>query len=101
MSVAIAAGLFWLIYIVSTGKAIGFGDVRLGLISGTVLADPLLSLLMIFGASVLGTLFVLPGLALGRRSMISKVPYGPFLIVSTFIILLFGEQFSDWYQSLL
>ena len=101
LSVAIAAGLFWLIYIVSVGKAIGFGDVRLGLISGTVLAYPLLSLLMRFGASVLGTFFVLPGLAARRRSMVSKVPYGPFLITSTFIILLFGERLSDWYQSLL
>lgn len=101
LSLAIASGLFWLIYIMSGGKAIGFGDVRLGLISGTVLADPLLALLMIFGASVLGTLFVLPGLASRRRSMISKVPYGPFLIVSTFIVLLFGERLSDWYQNLL
>jgi len=101
LSVAVAAGLFWLIYLVSVGKAIGFGDVRLGLISGTVLADPLLSLLMIFGASVLGTFFVLPGLVSKRRSIISKVPYGPFLIASTFIVLLFGERLSDWYQSLL
>src|SRR3989338_2355241 len=101
LSVAVAAGLFWLIYIVSIGKAIGFGDVRLGLISGTVLADPLLSLLMIFCSSVLGTFFVLPGLAARRRSMVSKVPYGPFLITSTFIILLFGERLSDWYQGLL
>ncbi len=101
LSVAVASGLFWLIYIVSQGKAIGFGDVRLGFISGTVLADPLLSLLMIFAASVLGTLFVLPGLVSKRRSMISKVPYGPFLIAATFIVLLFGERLSDWYSGLL
>ena len=101
LSILVAGGIFWLIYELSRGKAIGFGDVRLGLISGTVLADPLLSLQMIFVASVLGTVAILPGLLKGRKSLTTKVPYGPFLIVATFIVLLFGSSFSGWYQRLL
>lgn len=101
LSILAAGGIFWLIYGLSRGKAIGFGDVRLGLISGTVLADPLLSLQMIFIASVLGTAAILPGLLKGRKSLTTKVPYGPFLIVATFIVLLFGPSFTDWYQRLL
>lgn len=101
VSVAIAGGIFWLIYEFSRGRVIGFGDVRLGLISGTVLADPLLSLQMIFLASLLGTIAILPGLLSRRKTLTTKVPYGPFLIAATFIVLLFGSSFTNWYQRLL
>lgn len=101
LSILVAGGIFWLIYELSRGKAIGFGDVRLGLISGTVLANPLLSLQMIFVASVLGTIAILPGLLSHRKTLTSKVPYGPFLIVATFVVLLLGSSFTDWYTRLL
>ncbi|MEK7096145.1 MAG: prepilin peptidase [Patescibacteria group bacterium] len=101
LSILVASGIFWLIYELSRGKAIGFGDVRLGLISGTVLADPLLSLQMIFVASALGVVAILPELLSHRKSLTTKVPYGPFLIVATFIVLLFGNSFTTYYQSLI
>lgn len=101
LSILVTSGLFGLIYVASAGRAIGFGDVRLGLISGTVLADPLQGLLMIFVASVLGTLFVLPALVKGQKNFTSKVPYGPFLILATFIVLIFGPSIIDWYNQTL
>jgi len=101
VSVAVAGGIFWLIYAFSRGRAIGFGDVRLGLISGTVLADPLQSLQMIFVASVLGTIAISPGLLRRRKSLTTRVPYGPFLILATFMVLLFGPGFTDWYQRII
>ncbi|MEK7561316.1 MAG: prepilin peptidase [Patescibacteria group bacterium] len=101
LSLLVASGIFWLIYELSRGKAIGFGDVRLGLISGTVLADPLLSLQMIFVASALGVVAILPELLSHRKTLTSKVPYGPFLISATFIVLLFGNSFTTYYQSLI
>jgi len=85
----------------SSGKWIGYGDVRLGLITGTVLADPLLSILMIFVASVLGTLIALPALATGRKRLNSKLPFGPFLITATALVLLFGQIPINWYKQLL
>ncbi|MEX0881442.1 MAG: prepilin peptidase [Candidatus Saccharimonadales bacterium] len=101
LSVAVASGLFWLIFVASAGKWIGYGDVRLGLITGTILTDPLLSLLMIFVASVLGTLVALPALATGRKRFGSHIPYGPFLILATGVVLLFGQTPIDWYRRLL
>lgn len=101
LSLLVTSGIFGLIYVASAGRAIGFGDVRLGLISGTVLADPLQGLLMIFVASVLGTVFVLPALVKGQKSFTSRVPYGPFLILATFIVLLFGPDLINWYERLL
>jgi len=101
LSWLVASGLFLVIYLASRGKWIGFGDVRLGLVTGALLATPAKSLMMIFLASVLGTLFVLPALASGRRKMASKLPFGPFLIASTGLVILFGQSLLDWYQRLL
>jgi prepilin signal peptidase PulO-like enzyme (type II secretory pathway) len=86
---------------VSKGKWIGYGDVRLGLVTGTLLADPELAVAMIFVASLIGTLVVLPALLKGRRTLASRLPYGPFLIAGTAIILLFGESLLNWYKDLI
>jgi leader peptidase (prepilin peptidase)/N-methyltransferase len=99
--VVIASGLFFLLFIISEGKWIGFGDVRLGLITGTLLHLPSKSLLMIFLASILGLLFVLPSLLRGKRNLMARLPFGPLLIVSTVICLLFGTSFINWYVGLL
>jgi len=96
-SVAVASGLFWILFMASKGKWIGYGDVRLGLITGTILHSPRGSFLMIFLASLLGTFFVLPSLLRGGRKLTARLPYGPFLIVSAWICLLFGKSLLDWY----
>lgn len=101
LSLLVAGGIFWLIYEFSRGKAIGFGDVRLGAVTGTVLAGPFLSLQMIFIASVLGTIAILPGLLSRHKTLTTKIPYGPFLIMATFIVLLFGPSITSWYTRLL
>lgn len=99
-SLVVASGIFFVIYFASREKAIGFGDVRLGLITGTVLADPALSLLMLFSASLLGTIIVLPALVTGRKKLAAKIPYGPFLIAATWLALLFGNELIDRYRYL-
>jgi leader peptidase (prepilin peptidase)/N-methyltransferase len=101
MSITVSSGIFWLMFMASKGRWIGYGDVRLGLITGTVLASPALSTLMIFGASLLGMLFALPGLARGSKNLVAKIPFGPFLIASTWLCLLFGDKIIDWYKGLM
>lgn len=100
-SVIVASGVFLALYIASKGKWIGYGDVRLGLITGTLLADPAKSLAMIFLASLIGSLVVLPSLAAGKRSLASRLPYGPFLIAATAIIVIFGDSLLNWYKGLI
>jgi leader peptidase (prepilin peptidase)/N-methyltransferase len=100
-SVAIASGVFFALFMVSSGKWIGYGDVRLGLITGTLLADPQKALAMIFIASLIGSLIAVPSLASGKRTMASKLPYGPFLIVATGLMEVWGESLLNWYKGLL
>jgi len=97
-AIAVASGVFWTMFMISGGHWIGYGDVRLGLITGTLLAKPSLAFLMIFIASLLGTAVILPVLALGNKNLSTKVPYGPFLIAATFFCMLYGQQIVDWYR---
>ncbi len=98
LSLGVASGVFLLLFMVSQGRWIGYGDVRLGLVTGTLLATPAKSFVMIFLASILGTVFVLPSLLAGKKSANSRLPYGPFLIISTIIVLLFGDSLINWYR---
>ncbi len=99
-SVIIASGIFWILYVTSKGKWIGYGDVRLGLVTGTLLADPYVAVLMIFLASLSGSLAALPDLIKHRKSLASRLPYGPFLIAATAVCVVFGQPIIDWYKRL-
>lgn len=98
LSLLVASGLFWLLFMVSSGRWIGYGDVRLGLITGTLLAAPDKSLLMVVLSAFMGTLVMVPLMIAGRSSWHAKVPYGPFLILATAISFLFGSNIIDWYE---
>jgi leader peptidase (prepilin peptidase)/N-methyltransferase len=96
---ALLGGLFWILFEVSDGKWIGGGDVKLGAILGLLVGHPYLAMGVMFLASVLGLLSVLPGLVKGDVKMSSKIPFGPFLIVAGIIVKLFGAGFIEWYKN--
>ncbi len=98
LSVAIAGGIFYLLFTVSDGRWIGGGDVKLGALIGLALGDPYLAFFTLFLASMLGTLVVVPGLALKKVSARSRIPFGPFLIVAAIAVKLFGAAVITWYE---
>lgn len=97
-AVAVASGIFWVIYQVSSGKWIGFGDVRLGLITGSVLGSVSKAVFMIFLASLLGVIVASPSVLINKEHLRKKVAYGPYLILATAISLLFGGSIINWYE---
>lgn len=97
---AVAGGIFYVLFQVSDGKWIGGGDVKLGFALGLLLASPLLAFLMLFVASLLGIMFALPALLQGKTSASTKIPFGPFLIAATIITQLFGRSIIDWYSTM-
>jgi leader peptidase (prepilin peptidase) / N-methyltransferase len=96
-SVAVASGVFWALYHASEGRWIGYGDVRLGLVTGTLLAGPQYSLLMIFLASLLGSILAAPDLIRGKKTLASRLPFGPLLITATAFVVIFGQPLLNWY----
>ncbi len=97
-AVLVGGGIFYGLFQVSKGKWIGGGDVKLGWLLGLVVGTPARSVLFIFLAALLGTLVSLPLLGTHRLKRTSTIPFGPFLIIATIIVQLFGHIILHWYQ---
>ena len=97
----IGGGIFYAIYLISKGKWIGGGDIRLGWMLGFIAATPARSVLFIFIASLLGTFISMLLMSLRRYKKHQLIPFGPFLMAGLFIVQLFGEQIIDWYLNTL
>lgn len=101
LAAAILFGLFWAIHMGSKGEWIGGGDVVLAPALGLLAGTPLVVLLLLFIASLCGVIVTLPGLLLKRQSLVSKIPFGPFLLAATWVVVIWGEQAITWYQNTL
>ena len=100
LAVLVGGGLFYVLFQVSGGKWIGGGDVKLGWLLGLIVATPARSLLVIFIASLLGSLVSLPLLVMKRLRRTSVIPFGPFLIIAAIIVQLYGADILHWYRHL-
>lgn len=98
ISLAIASGFFYGLFELSKGKWIGGGDVKLGAVIGLVVAAPIDAFLVLFFASLIGTLAVFPALISKKMKATSRIPFGPYLIVATIIVKLFGASIIAWYK---
>jgi prepilin signal peptidase PulO-like enzyme (type II secretory pathway) len=96
----IIGGSFFLIqFLISSGKWIGGGDIRLGLLMGLTLGWPNIMaaiLLSYFLGSIIGVFLI----STGRKKWGSKVPLGIFLSVGTIIVLFWGEKIISWYLNI-
>lgn len=101
LSIAVGGGIFYILFQISDGKWIGGGDVKLGFLIGAILAKPELSLLYLFIASLLGTFVSLPLLLSGHAKRSTHLPFGPFLLLSSVIVYLFGASIIAWYKNLI
>lgn len=101
VSIVLLSGLYYVLWRISNGKWVGFGDVKLGLALALILGDWRLALLTLFLANFLGTLIVLPGMIAGRIKRKSHVPFGPLLIAGMIIAMLVGDSIIDIYASLI
>jgi prepilin signal peptidase PulO-like enzyme (type II secretory pathway) len=100
--VLISSGIFYVLFQLSQGKWIGGGDVKLGVVIGLLIGGPLNSFLLLFLASTLGTIVSLPLLLMGRANRTTLIPFGPFLLLATFVIVIYGTTITDWlYRTLL
>ena len=92
----VGGGFFLAQYVVSGGKWIGGGDIRLGVLMGVLLGWPLV-LVALFLAYLSGGAFGAVLLASKRKSIGSQIPFGTFLSAATIIVLFWGEPLLMWY----
>lgn len=97
---AIIFSVFWLLFQLSKGEWIGGGDVKIAFALGTFVGGAMEAFLVIFIASLLGTIVSLPGLLAKGAIKGVKIPFGPYLIAATIVVVLFGSSMIAWYQNL-
>jgi len=96
LSAFLASALFLIIFLVSRGRWLGFGDVKLVFFLGLLLGWPNISVAL-FLSFLIGAIIGTGLIALRKKTLKSEVPFAPFLVMGTFIALFWGEKFIDWY----
>ena len=96
----IGAGFFLAQFVVSKGKWIGGGDIRLGLLMGIILGWP--GILVALFLSYVGGAIISVGLLLTKKvTMKTAIPFGVYLTLATFVTMFYGERIFSWYVSLI
>ncbi len=80
--------------------AMGFGDVKLMGAVGAFLGFKAAAFTVLAGA-LLGTLVAIPLLVIGKRSLLDRIPFGPYLSAGAFVYLFWGESIINAYLSLI
>lgn len=96
-AVAVLAGLYAVLYFVSKGRWVGFGDVKLGVGLGLLLLDWQLAIVALFLANLIGCLIVIPLLITKKLKRDSHVPFGPMLIGGTVLAWFIGWPILEAY----
>jgi prepilin signal peptidase PulO-like enzyme (type II secretory pathway) len=91
-----ASAFFLAIFLISKGKWLGFGDVKLAFLMGLFLGFPNI-LIALFFSYLIGAIIGLGLIFTGKKGLKSEVPFGPFLVTGTFLALFWGERIISWY----
>jgi prepilin signal peptidase PulO-like enzyme (type II secretory pathway) len=97
--VIFSAWVFYGIFIISDGKWIGGGDVKLAIALGLLLGGPMKSIFMVFLAALIGCALVILLMLMKKMQRNSEIAFGPLLMSATFICYLYGDQIIHWYKN--
>jgi prepilin signal peptidase PulO-like enzyme (type II secretory pathway) len=94
---SIGVALFFLLLIIVTkGRGMGGGDLKLGFLVGLLAGWPNM-VVAIFLGFLTGALASCILIVARKKNIGQTIPFGPFLILACFIIMFFGNQLFDWY----
>jgi leader peptidase (prepilin peptidase)/N-methyltransferase len=85
--------------IYKTEDTIGMGDVKLLIPIGLLLGYKLLILMMLF-ACISTSVVSIYLIKTGKKTRKDLIPFGPFIVASTYFTLLFGDNIVNWYLNL-
>lgn len=90
---------FTLLILLTKGRGMGGGDVKLGFLIGLFNGFPG-NILAVFLGFLFGSIYSLFLIALGRKKMKDTIAFGPFLILGSLIAFIWGDILINWYLSL-
>ena len=98
IGILVGGGLFFVIIVVTAGRGMGGGDMKLAAMFGAFLGWKI-TLVSLFVAVMVGGSFGAAGLLTGRMRRKDPIPFGPFLALGGAVGLLWGERIVRWYVS--
>ncbi len=101
MLTALSCGAgFFLLWAVTRGRGLGFGDVKLAFVIGLLLGYPS-AVIGLYVAFLTGALVGVILIILRVARMKSRIAFGPFLILGATVSLSLGDRILDWWHTLL
>ncbi|MBU1126330.1 MAG: prepilin peptidase [Patescibacteria group bacterium] len=89
-------GFFAFQFLVSSGKWVGGGDIRMGMLMGFLLGVSN-GVLALFLSYILGAIFGIILILTKKRKLDSQVPFGTFMAAATLITMILGPYMLEWY----
>ncbi|MFZ5845373.1 MAG: prepilin peptidase [Patescibacteria group bacterium] len=100
ISAASGASFFLLLWLVTRGRGLGLGDVKLVFLLGLILGYPGI-IIGLYGAFLTGAIAGVILILARKKTLKSRIAFGPFLIVGALIAILWGKQLIGWWQGLI
>lgn len=99
LGAAVAFIPFWLLWFLSKGKWMGYGDVKFAAFMGLALGLQGV-VIALFISFMLGAVVGVVLVIFSKKQWSSRLPFGTFLSLATVISIFLGSQLWNWYWSL-
>lgn len=103
LGLILGGGFFWLtayLYLVLKKKeGLGGGDIKLLAWIGTILGWKAVPFVILV-SSFVGLFFGLATLLASKKKLSQAIPFGPYIVVATFLYLFYGSFLTKWYFNL-
>lgn len=87
---------FGVVYYLSRGRAMGFGDVKFAGVLGILLGWPDIVIAIVL-AFITGAFWSIILMSFGKKRFKSVVPFGPFIALGALIVVFWGRDLMDFY----
>lgn len=88
---------FLLLFVVTKGKGLGFGDVKYAFFMGLFLGFPKV-VIGFYTAFLTGAVVSVILIIIGKKKFRQTVPFGPFLVIGTGIAYIYGDLFWSFFR---
>lgn len=96
----LTAGFFYLLVLITRGRGMGLGDVKLAGLMGLILGWPKI-IVALYLAFLTGAFFGVILILLKKKKFGQHIAFGPFLTTATFVSLFWGERIYQWGEKIL
>jgi leader peptidase (prepilin peptidase) / N-methyltransferase len=97
---AVGFVLMLLPYLLTRGRGMGYGDVKLAAFIGLMSGFPLVVVALLVGIVAGGLVAVFLLLSRMVKSRKAAIPYGPFLAVGAMVALIWGDKIFQWWWAM-